>query len=67
VAARHALHRVAFPAISCGVYGYPPAAAAAVAVRSVREALAKWPSMQVTLCAHDAAMAAILDSALSAA
>lgn len=67
VAASHALHRVAFPAISCGVYGYPPEAAAAVAVRCVREALVQWPSMQVTLCAHDAAMAAILDSALSAA
>ncbi|HEX5305116.1 MAG TPA: O-acetyl-ADP-ribose deacetylase [Dyella sp.] len=67
LAAQYALHKVAFPAISCGVYGYPAEAAAEVAVRSVREALAKWPSMQVTLCAHDAAMAAILLRALSAA
>lgn len=67
LAAEHALCRVALPAISCGVYGYPPEAAAAVAVRSVRESLVQWPSMQVTLCARDAAMAAILESALSAA
>lgn len=67
LAAGHGLGRVAFPAISCGVYGYPPDAAAAIAVRSVREALARWPALQVTLCARDAAMAAILDSALSAA
>jgi O-acetyl-ADP-ribose deacetylase (regulator of RNase III) len=28
---------VAFPAISCGVYGYPPALAAPIAVRAARE------------------------------
>lgn len=67
LAAEYALHRVAFPAVSCGVYGYPPEAAAAIAVRSVRKALARRPAMKVTLCARDAAMAAILDRALSAA
>lgn len=34
----HALRTVAFPAISCGIYGYPLAAAAAIAVREVRAA-----------------------------
>ncbi|MGN6382658.1 MAG: O-acetyl-ADP-ribose deacetylase [Dyella sp.] len=66
LAAEYRLASVAFPAISCGVYGYPAGAAAAVAVHSVREALAQWPTMQVTLCARDAAMAAILHEALSA-
>jgi O-acetyl-ADP-ribose deacetylase len=28
---------VAFPAVSCGIYGYPPELAAVVAVRTVRE------------------------------
>lgn len=31
---------IAFPAISCGVYGYPTRAAGAVALRTVRDALA---------------------------
>lgn len=62
----HQLHSVAFPAISCGVYGYPPDTAAQVAVRSVRETLEHLPTLQVTLCARDAAMAAILQHALNA-
>ncbi len=39
LAAAHALSSVAFPAISCGVYGYPVEAAGAVAVETVREHL----------------------------
>ncbi len=37
LAAQHSLRRIAFPAISCGVYGYPPEQAAAVAVNTCRE------------------------------
>jgi O-acetyl-ADP-ribose deacetylase len=33
LAHRHGLRSIAFPAISCGVYGYPMARAAAIAVR----------------------------------
>jgi O-acetyl-ADP-ribose deacetylase (regulator of RNase III) len=35
LAREHALHSLAFPAISTGVYRFPPAPAAAVAVRTV--------------------------------
>ena len=37
MANEHALASVAFPAISCGVYGYPLEEAAAVALAAVRE------------------------------
>jgi O-acetyl-ADP-ribose deacetylase (regulator of RNase III) len=63
----HGLRTIAFPAISCGVYGYPADAAATVAVRSVRQTLAELDGLAVTLCARDAAMAAVLERALSAA
>ena len=45
LAAAHGCARVAFPAISCGVYGYPPELAAPVAVGAVREALAAHPGV----------------------
>ena len=38
LALRHGLKSVAFPAISTGVYGYPPDEAAPVAISAVREA-----------------------------
>ena len=58
---------VAFPAISCGVYGYPPADAAAVAVPTLREALAPDDNIAVTLCCFSADMHATLERALNAA
>lgn len=38
LAAKHAITTIAFPAISCGVYGYPLEQAVAIAVRECRAA-----------------------------
>lgn len=55
LAAEHGLSSIAFPAISCGVYGYPVERAAQVAVRSLRETLAGLDAdIHVTLCCFDA-------------
>ena len=40
IARAHGLRSLAFPAISCGVYGYPLRAAASIALRETRAALA---------------------------
>lgn len=45
LAAGHGCARVAFPAISCGIYGYPPALAAPLAIATTRAALAEHPSV----------------------
>lgn len=39
LAVAHSLKTVAFPAISCGVYGYPPEKACAIAVETVKDFL----------------------------
>lgn len=67
LAAGRQLGSVAFPAISCGVYGYPPERAAPVAVRALHEALAALGDHAVRLCCFDAHMAAIWRAALNRA
>ena len=50
LAAQHGVRTIAFPAISCGVYGYPVAEAASVAVGEVRAFLQSDPTVEcVTL------------------
>lgn len=60
LAIEHQLPRVAFPAISTGVYGYPLEAAAKVAVSTVAAVLSETDAIaQVTFCCFgDAALAA---------
>lgn len=41
LAAERGIKTLAFPAISCGVYGYPPEQAAAIAVAAVRAGMAR--------------------------
>lgn len=40
LARQHGLKTIAFPAISCGAYGYPPDQAAGIAIATLRECLA---------------------------
>jgi O-acetyl-ADP-ribose deacetylase (regulator of RNase III) len=68
LAREHGLRSLAFPAISCGVYGYPHEAAARIAVAECRHALVKNPDLeQVLLVAFDDAMANLLQQTISAA
>jgi O-acetyl-ADP-ribose deacetylase (regulator of RNase III) len=61
VAASLGCRTVAFPAISTGVYGYPVAEAAQVAIVSTRSALAELPEIELVrfVLFGDAAQAAI--------
>jgi len=54
----NALATIAFPAISTGIFGYPPDSAAEVAVRSVAETLPRTGGItQVVFCCFDEASA----------
>ncbi|HQU74825.1 MAG TPA: macro domain-containing protein, partial [Calditrichia bacterium] len=46
LAAENRIKSLAFPAISCGVYGYPVDQAAHIAVQTVRESLAAFPAIE---------------------
>ena len=59
LAAKHDAASIAFPAISTGVYGFPPERAAPIAVAAVRAALAGAPAVtRVIFCAFNDAAAA---------
>ena len=66
LAREHGLASMAFPAISCGIYGYPPSLAAATALDAIDHALAHGPALAVTLCCYDARMAQIWQTAMTA-
>lgn len=57
LASAHGIRTIAFPAISCGVYGYPVVAAAEIAVREVAGFLAGDDELEsVTFCCFEASV-----------
>lgn len=58
---------IAFPAISCGVYGYPPDRAAPLAVRAVGEALEDWPELQARFVLFSEPLRELFQAALDQA
>ena len=62
----HRLSSIAFPAISTGVYGFPPEPAAAIAVATVGEVLAATPAIErVIFACFDKATASLYRQRLS--
>jgi O-acetyl-ADP-ribose deacetylase (regulator of RNase III) len=70
LAAEHGLSTIAFPAISTGIFGFPPDRAARIAVATVLDSLRDGPSIRrVVFCCfgkesrehHETALAAALD------
>jgi len=58
LAKEHGLASLAFPAISTGIYGFPPERAAPIAVNTVRAALADAPAIaRVVFCCFNEAAA----------
>jgi O-acetyl-ADP-ribose deacetylase len=66
IAAGHGLHAIAFPAISTGVYGFPPQRAAPIAVGATRDALPVGDFERVVFCCFSAASARLHATALRA-
>ncbi|MCU0295755.1 MAG: O-acetyl-ADP-ribose deacetylase [Candidatus Nanopelagicales bacterium] len=63
LADEHDLHSVAFPAISCGIFGYPVEEAARIAVSTVRQAKVGTSVEQVTFVLFTADLLAAFESA----
>ena len=56
LADEHGIHSIAFPAISCGVYAYPIAQAAEIAINTVLEQAGRYPELSEVyfVCFNDA-------------
>jgi O-acetyl-ADP-ribose deacetylase (regulator of RNase III) len=65
LAAQQGVESIAFPAISCGVFGYPVAQACDIAVATIAQVLATGSKFrEITLVGFDQAMCAELSAAL---
>jgi O-acetyl-ADP-ribose deacetylase (regulator of RNase III) len=65
LAASHALTTIAFPAISCGVYGYPPELAVPIAVATTRHFAQLDVFERVIFASNSTAMLAAYETALA--
>jgi O-acetyl-ADP-ribose deacetylase (regulator of RNase III) len=66
LAVRHGVRTIAFPAISCGVYGYPIEQACGIAVEEIRKFLETNPALErVALVAFSPEIAAAYRAALA--
>ena len=60
------VHKIAFPAISCGVYGYPPRQATRIAVRECAQFAAAEPQVaQIVFACFGAEMLALYQAELA--
>jgi O-acetyl-ADP-ribose deacetylase (regulator of RNase III) len=65
LAAQHGIASIAFPAISCGVYGYPPEHAVKIAVSECAEALSRYDVIQrIIFACFDSYMLGLYEEAL---
>ena len=65
LASENAIKTIAFPAISCGVYGYPLVQAVAIAVRECRAASCHAAFEKIIFACFDANMLALYEAALA--
>ena len=57
IAAENGLKSIVFPAISTGIYGFPPERAAPLVVKTVHDALETFPMQRVMFCCFSQASA----------
>ena len=68
LAAERGVRTIAFPAISCGIYGYPWEEAVEIAVRECAAGLERHPQIEkIMFACFDEAMLKLYESALSSA
>ncbi len=65
LALKNSIKTIAYPAISCGVYGYPLAKAVAIAVRECRAASRDAAFEKIIFTCFDANMLALYEAALA--
>jgi len=65
LAAQHGIASIAFPAISCGVYGYPPEDAVEIALRECADSLSRYDAIQrIIFACFDSYMLGLYEEAL---